>query len=120
VLQAAYNDAQGITGQFNLNVLQVLNRLMPANFDADKFSHKAFYNVHLQRIEMHLVSNADHVVNVADESISIAKGETIHTENSYKYTQSSFSELAAKSGFSLQKTWHDDNQYFAVHYLTVV
>ena len=110
ILQAAYNDAQGVTAQFNLNVLRVINRVMTANFDETNFSHQAFYNHQLQRIEMHLVSNTDHIVRVADKSISLAKGESIHTENSYKYTQSSFEELATKSGFSLQKTWHDDSQ----------
>jgi len=119
VLEAAYNDRQGVTAQFNLNALRVINRLMPANFDETNFSHQAFYNQKLQRIEMHLVSHRDHIVRVADKSISMAEGETLHTENSYKYTPSSFEALANRSGFTLQKTWSDERQYFALHYLTV-
>jgi len=119
VLEAAYNDRQGVTAQFNLNALRVVNRLMPANFDENNFSHQAFYNQQLQRIEMHLVSNKDQIVRVADKSISVAEGETIHTENSYKYSQSTFEALASRSGFTLQKTWSDERQYFALHYLTV-
>jgi dimethylhistidine N-methyltransferase len=117
VLHAAYNDSQGITAEFNLNSLNAINRIMPANFDLENFEHKAFYNQELQRIEMHLVSKLDHIVRVANKSIAFVKDETIHTENSYKYTQSSFQALAVKAGFTIRKTWFDEDNLFAVHYL---
>jgi len=119
ILHAAYNDDQGITAEFNLNALSAINRIMSANFDLANFEHKAFYNQDLQRIEMYLVSLIDHIVRVADKSIAFIKGESIHTENSYKYTQSSFETLAADAGFTVRKTWLDEDQLFSVHYLEV-
>ena len=117
VLEAAYNDAQGITALFNLNILSNINVLMNANFDIDRFTHHAFYNEQAYRIEMHLVSKEDQVVELGDTKITLARGETIHTENSYKYTMESFHEIARNSGFAVRSSWSDKQQLFSVYYL---
>lgn len=118
-LEAAYNDRAGITAAFNKNLLIRLNRELNADFDPDKFRHKAIYNERKGRIEMHLVSMETHQVTVAGESIHFKKDETIHTENSYKYSPKEFEKLASKY-FKLEKTWTDDEQLFSVHYLTLL
>lgn len=117
ILEAAYNDQQGVTALFNLNILSNINELMDANFDLNRFTHQAFYNEEKLRIEMHLVSKVDQVVRVGDTSVSFTRGETIHTENSYKYTQESFLEIAQNAGFVIQSSWMDEHQLFGVHYL---
>lgn len=117
VLDAAYNDAQGVTAAFNLNVLEQVNEILDADFNAEQFDHHAFYNEDLRRIEMHLVSNEEHVVNSEVGTIRFEEGETIHTESSYKYTTETFSALAQQAGFVLKQTWLDDNELFSVHYL---
>ena len=117
VLSAAYNDEQGITAKFNLNVLDHINQLFQSNIDVNKFDHHAFYNEEQRRIEMHLVSQEMHSVILNKTEVAFLQGETIHTENSYKYTLESFSELVGKAGFSIEKTWLDDQQLFSVHYL---
>ena len=119
VLNAAYNDRQGVTAAFNLNVLNNVNNLLDANFDVDNFDHHAFYDAGQRRIEMHLVSNEDHIVRVDGTAIAFSKGESIHTENSYKYTLESFTALAAEAGFAVQRSWVDDEQLFSVHYLNI-
>ncbi|MEZ5567169.1 MAG: L-histidine N(alpha)-methyltransferase [Halioglobus sp.] len=116
-LNAAYNDAEGVTAAFNLNVLDRLNTLMSADFDQTQFQHRAFYNGERKRIEMHLVSERDQAVTLAGERIDFAEGETIHTENSYKYTVDGFSELASAAGLTLERTWLDNDKLFSVHYL---
>jgi len=116
-LTAAYNDSEGVTAEFNLNALNNINRLTSSNFDVNNFSHRAFYNEDLRRIEMHLESNIDHIVRVGDSAIVFSEGETIHTENSYKYTLDSFRTLAESAGFSVRQSWLDDEQLFSVHYL---
>jgi dimethylhistidine N-methyltransferase len=117
-LNAAYNDAAGITAQFNLNILRRMNALLDAEFDEDAFDHRAFYNEALRRIEMHLVSPAAQRVRCNGSHIAFAAGETIHTESSYKYTLEGFAELADSAGLSVQKTWLDDEALFSLHYLT--
>lgn len=117
ILEAAYNDQQGVTALFNLNILRNINVLMGANFDTGHFTHQAFYNEEKYRIEMHLVSEIDQVVKLADTRVSFTRGETIHTENSYKYTQESFLDIARRAGFSIQSSWSDEQQLFGVHYL---
>ncbi len=117
VLESAYNDEEGITAQFNLNILNHINTLTNGNFDPDRFEHHAFYNEEKQRIEMHLVSKQDQVVTLDDTCISFSRGETIHTENSYKYTQESFREIARAAGFDIHSSWSDEQQLFSVHYL---
>ena len=117
VLNAAYDDAAGVTARFNLNILRRMNRELGGDFDLSAFRHRAFYNVADHRIEMHLESLKAQTVTVAGRAFSFAKGETIHTENSYKYTVDSFRALAADAGSRPVATWTDANDYFAVHAL---
>jgi dimethylhistidine N-methyltransferase len=117
-LHAAYNDAAGITARFNLNVLTRMNRELNANFDLASFSHHAFYNSERHRIEMHLASNKRQKVKVAGRVIEFRTGETIHTENSYKYTLDSFTALARGSGWSPLAVWTDAGANFSVHALS--
>jgi dimethylhistidine N-methyltransferase len=117
ILHAAYNDASGVTAQFNLNLLTRINRELGANFDLDAFDHHAFYNGELERIEMHLVSTRRQTVRVCGETIGFRAGETIHTENSYKYSVESFSALARGTGWAPHAVWADAEQYFSVHVL---
>ena len=117
-LNAAYNDTQGITAEFNCNVLVCLNGLLDAEFDPATFAHHAFYNNEKQRIEMHLVSEQAQTVRCNGSHIEFDKGETIHTENSYKYTLAGFTALAAKAGLRLERSWLDDDDLFSVHYLS--
>jgi dimethylhistidine N-methyltransferase len=117
VLHAAYNDAAGVTAAFNKNVLVRANRELDTNFDVDAFAHYAFYEPHKHRVEMHLVSSTRQRVKVAGESFAIAEGETIHTENSYKYTVDSFRALATEAGFRPQAVWRDPNGLFSLHWL---
>jgi dimethylhistidine N-methyltransferase len=119
LLHAAYNDAQGVTAQFNLNLLARINRELGANIDVAAFRHRAFYNVELGRIEMHLESLRDQQVAIADRTFSFRRGETIHTENSYKYSIAEFQDLARSAGFVAQTCWTDPHDLFSVHYLTV-
>lgn len=116
-LNAAYNDSAGVTASFNLNILSRLNELLDAEFSEENFRHRAFYNEAIRRIEMHLVSTQSHSVPWSGGSFNFAKGETIHTENSYKYSQESFAELARTAGLSIVDTWADDEDLFSVHYL---
>ncbi len=118
LLNAAYNDARGVTAQFNLNILNSVNRLAGADFRDGNFSHRAFYNQELKRIEMHLVSKQSQTVKVNGSAIEFAKGETLHTENSYKYSLQDFEALSNAAGFTLRKSWLDDNKLFSVHYLS--
>ena len=116
ILNAAYNDAAGITAAFNLNLLTRINRELGADFDLDAFSHHAFYNADVGRIEMHLKSLKDQQVMVAGRVIRFHAGETIHTENSYKYTTDEFAALAARAGFSLDRRWQDGQGLFSLFY----
>jgi dimethylhistidine N-methyltransferase len=117
VLDAAYDDVAGVTAKFNLNVLARMNRELGGNFDLASFRHRAFYNDAEHRIEMHLESLKDQTVTVAGHKFALRAGETIHTENSYKYTVESFRELAQSAGWRPLATWADENDYFAVHAL---
>jgi len=99
VLNLAYNDPQGYTAAFNLNLLTRMNRELNADFDLNAFSHRAFYNTERSRIEMHLVSEREQTVQVDGRRFAFAAGESIHTENSYKYTPASFGALAREAGF---------------------
>jgi dimethylhistidine N-methyltransferase len=119
VLNAAYNDSQGVTAEFNRNILRRLNRELDAGFDVDSFEHVSFYNEGEGRIEMHLRAAHDHEVRVGDEKFAIAAGELIHTENSYKYDDASFARLTAGSGFEKVASWTDEGSNFAVHYLEI-
>ncbi len=117
VLNAAYDDAADVTAKFNLNVLTRMNRELGGNFDLASFRHRAFYNAADHRIEMHLESLKAQTVTVAGHTFSFAKGETIHTENSYKYTVESFRALAEAAGWRTAKTWTDEKDHFSVHAL---
>ncbi len=119
LLNAAYNDARGVTAAFNLNLLARINRELGADFDLGSFRHHAFYNGALGRIEMHLVSLEDQRVRVGGVSFAFRGGETIHTENSYKYSVDEFQALARSAGFEPERWWTDGESRFAVHYLAV-
>jgi len=113
-LLAAYDDAAGVTAEFNKNILARLNRELDANFDLDNFAHRARWNAADSRIEMHLESLAPQTVLIAGERIGFAAGETIHTENSYKFTAAALAALFASANFVPARTWHDADCRFAV------
>ena len=117
ILQQAYNDSQGITARFNLNILQHINNKLRLDFDLLAFRHKAFFNEEQGRIEMHLVSQEQQSVMINDKEIRFKKGESIWTESSYKYSLGEFEALANRSGFLVEKVWTDDRQFFSVQYL---
>src|SRR5206468_2603372 len=115
---AAYNDAAGVTADFNLNLLTRINRELGANFEVSAFAHHAFFNAQAGRVEMHLVSRRRQRVQLGNSaSFSFEPGETIHTENCYKYTLSSFRALATEAGYRPEQVWTDDAGWFSVHYL---
>lgn len=120
VLEAAYNDAAGVTAQFNLNLLERINRELGADFRSRWFRHKAIYNEIEGRIEMHLVSLKDQCVKIDGQPFPFEKGETIFTECSYKYSVEEFGLLAGRSGWAVGQVWTDPKRYFSVHYLTAV
>ena len=117
LLHAAYNDAQGVTARFNLNLLERARRELGARFDPDGFVHSAFYHAPLQRIEMHLLSLKAQVLHLQGRDHAIEAGETLHTENSYKYSVESFQALAARAGFEPGQVWLDEQQWFSLHWL---
>jgi L-histidine N-alpha-methyltransferase len=117
VLEAAYDDARGVTAEFNRNLLRRANRELGADFDLAAFDHRAFWNAALGRVEMHLVSRRDQVAHVAGRAIPFAKGETIHTENSHKYTLESFEALAHGAGWRVLRHWASPEPAFAVFLL---
>jgi dimethylhistidine N-methyltransferase len=117
ILNAAYDDAAGVTAKFNLNLLTRINRELDGDFDLDGFCHQAFYNVGRHRIEMHLASRKRQKVSVAGRAIEFRVGETIHTENSYKFTVESFGALARGAGFTPLAAWSDPQGYFSVQAL---
>lgn len=118
VLESAYNDAQGVTAQFNLNLLQHINRETGSNFVLENFRHIALYNEERGRIEMHLESLCAQKVRLGDDEIMFAKNERIHTENSYKYSLEEFANLANAAHWQVQEVWQDADQLFSVQYLT--
>jgi len=120
VLNAAYNDKAGITAKFNLNLLARINRELGGNFELGKFKHFAFYNREQHRIEMHIVSNTDQQVYIEAlcKNFSFRKGDSIHTENSYKYSLSQISALAKDSGFKIEKEFTDEKRWFNVALLS--
>lgn len=119
LLEPAYNDQDGVTAAFNLNLLARMNREIGADFDLAQFAHHAFYNARLGRIEMHLVSLRAQTVLVGGKCIAFGAGERIHTENSYKYALDEFASLAASAGFQVRQVWTDAAPLFSVQYLTV-
>lgn len=116
----AYNDAAGVTADFNLNILVRLNREMGANFDLDRFAHAAIFNAAEGRIEMHLVSRAAQTVDVGGHGFAFTEGETIHTENSYKYSLAQFQGLATEAGWIPRQVWTDAEDLFSLHELAAM
>jgi L-histidine N-alpha-methyltransferase len=119
VLEAAYNDALGVTSAFNLNVLARINRELRGTFDLRSFRHRAFYNEAKGRIEIYIESLVDQRVRIEklDLEIDFAQGELIHTENSYKYDKTGIAKLAADTGFTLSHTWLDSQERFSSNLL---
>lgn len=118
VLVAAYDDAQGVTAEFNLNLLQRINRELDGDFCVDRFSHVAVYNAEHQRIEISIESLDDQTVTIAGRSFEFSAGERILTEYSHKYTIDGFAAMAAEAGLVRDEVWVDDNQLFAVMHLS--
>ena len=119
ILEPAYNDAQGVTAAFNLNLLHRMNSELEANFDLDGFAHYAFYNERVGRIEMHLLSLNAQAVHLGGETIRFEEDETIWTECSYKYSLPEFAAMAKSASFEVRQVWTDRDQKFSVQYLTV-
>ena len=117
VLHRAYNDSQGITAAFNLNLLERINRELNCDFRVDQFQHYAIYNPGEGRVEMHLVSLRDQVVHLDGNTIAFATGESIWTESSYKFNLGEFEQMAVAAGFKVEHTWTDEKQWFSVQYL---
>jgi dimethylhistidine N-methyltransferase len=117
ILNAAYNDAAGVTAAFNLNLLQRINRELDADFEPEQFEHQAYYNPEQGRIEMHLISCRDQEVRVEGHRFRFEAGESLHTENSYKYRPEEFLDIAGRAGFGLLRHWTDSRQYFSLYLL---
>jgi dimethylhistidine N-methyltransferase len=120
VLHCAYNDSQGVTAAFNLNLLERINRELDCDFQVDQFQHYAIYNPREGRVEMHLVSLRDQVVHLNGIAITFTTGESIWTESSYKFNLDEFEQMAVAAGFKVEHTWTDDKQWFSVQYLVNV
>jgi L-histidine Nalpha-methyltransferase len=118
ILEPAYNDASGVTAAFNRNLLARINRELGGDFDLARFRHLSFFNIERSRIEMHLVSAGDQQVRIGDRTFTFRTGESIRTENSYKYDVAELIERAAGCGLNAEETWTDAKRHFAVLYLT--
>lgn len=116
ILEAAYNDQAGVTAAFNLNLLTRLNNECGANFVVEDFAHKALFNQASGAVEMHLVSKSQQTVQLNGNQFEFTAGDSIHTENSFKYTLDEFAALAASAGWQRQQLWLDSNQWFSVQY----
>ncbi|WP_166830980.1 L-histidine N(alpha)-methyltransferase [Thalassoroseus pseudoceratinae] len=117
LLHPAYSDSSGVTAEFNYNLLRRINSEFGADFEISQFQHEARVNAAEHRMESHLVSLSDQVVEIDGSSIEFAEGESIHTECSYKYTQSMFTEMAGDAGFDVDRVWRDEEKNFTVQYL---
>ena len=120
VLNSAYNDVGGFTADFNLNLLHRMKSELGAEIDVSAFAHDAFYNEEVGRIEMHLVSQSEQILKINGKGFEFKKGETIHTENSYKYSIEGFVELAGEARFGAVKSWTDKQNFFSIHYLKAI
>jgi L-histidine N-alpha-methyltransferase len=116
-LHDAYNDSEGVTAAFNLNLLRRANDELGADFDLRQFVHYAFYEPVKQRVEMHLVSRCAQTVRIGDQEFGFEEGESLHTENSHKFTIEGFRALAASAGFEPGPVWTDEARLFSVHWL---
>jgi dimethylhistidine N-methyltransferase len=119
ILNAAYNDEQSITAQFNLNLITHINREFQTEIALDGFAHYAFFNERESRIEMHLVSRGQQALLLGNDTIMIERGEHIVTEYSYKYTPDAFTKLMQQGGFETVQSWQDAQKYFAVYFCSV-
>lgn len=119
-IEAAYNDSQGVTAEFNLNLLRRINRELGADFDVDQFTHQASYNREQRRVEIDLSSEIEQSVCIDGKSFEFSNGETIRTEYSHKYTVEDFASLAAESGLTLRRCWTDDDGLFGVLHFAVL
>lgn len=117
VLEAAYNDAAGFTAAFNRNLLTRMQLELGAELNVDAFRHKAFYNTAAGRIEMHLESTAEQIIRIDGQAFAFQAGETIHTENSYKYGIEEFQAMARRAGFRPAAVWTDPRELFSLHYV---
>ena len=119
VLHAAYNDSQGVTAAFNLNILTRANRELGCDFDLTQFAHSAFYNAPLKRIEMHLLSLKSQIVHLNGVAYAFEQGETLHTEYSHKFTIAGVQQAAHSAGLETGPVWTDPHQYFGLFWLTI-
>jgi dimethylhistidine N-methyltransferase len=119
VLESAYNDRKGVSAAFNRNILARINCELDGTFNLDHFVHSARYNIEEGRMEMHLVSRCRQWVRIGDSYFLFAPGETIHTENSYKFNFNQLQKMAALGGMDIHKIWTDPRRYFSVMYLTI-
>ncbi|MCV2886201.1 L-histidine N(alpha)-methyltransferase [Aestuariibacter sp. AA17] len=119
ILEPAYNDAAGVTAAFNKNILSHINRELSANFNPTNFIHKAIWNDALSRIEMHLLSTSAQEYSVGEHTFYFGEGESIHTENSYKYSVDGFQALAKESGYTSENVWVDAQDLFSIHLFSV-
>lgn len=117
VLNAAYNDAAGVTARFNLNMLRHIRARLDTDLEPERFHHRAGFNEAANRIEMYLVANTRHRVRIEDRQFEFAKGESIHSESSYKYSITGFRALARRAGFVPDRVWTDPREWFSIHYL---
>ena len=118
-LEAAYNDQAGVTANFNLNILERMKRELDAKVEVDQFEHRAFFNEEASRIEMHLVSKMEQIIELDGVEIDFEAGETIHTENSYKYDLKTFEGIASAAGFKRANVWMDEDELFSVQFFEV-
>jgi dimethylhistidine N-methyltransferase len=119
VLHAAYNDSQGVTAAFNLNLLTRANRELGCDFDLTQFAHSAFFNAPLQRIEMHLLSLKSQIVHLNGVAYAFEQGETLHTEYSHKFTIAGVQQAAQLAGLQVGSFWTDPQQYFGLFWLNI-
>jgi L-histidine Nalpha-methyltransferase len=117
ILDAAYDDSAGVTAQFNLNLLERINRELGGALDLGHFEHHAFYNARLGRVEIYIRCLVEHDATVAGAPVHFARGELIHTEYSYKYDIAEFRDIAGRAGFRALDVWTDPERRFSVHYL---
>ncbi|WP_406827756.1 L-histidine N(alpha)-methyltransferase [Microbulbifer sp. ARAS458-1] len=120
VLERAYHDSSHVTEAFNKNLLRRINRELDGSFNLDAFAHRAFYHRLRRRVEMHLVSLESQAVEVCGRQFHFDEGETIHTENSHKYTLAALKELLRSTGFQPQQYWTDHQQHYAIYYAEAV
>jgi len=116
IIERAYNDAAGVTAEFNLNMLSRINQEFGADFNLNRFQHSAIYNEEYGRVELNLISQCDQDVRIGGQSIHFDKGEALLTEHSHKYTLEQFCNMADRAGFAVHTVWTDSEQLFSIQY----